>query len=144
VQTMDQRIALWLAQRRLTLLLMAAFAGLALILAAIGIYGVLSYSVSQRQHEIGLRMALGAGASQVLGMILGQGLRLALAGAMGGLIAVLLLGRVARSFLYGVGASDPLTLIVVALVLLLVAALACYLPARRATRVDPVIALRGE
>ena len=144
VQTMDQRIALWLGQRRLTLLLMAAFAGLALILAAIGIYGVLSYSVSQRQHEIGLRMALGAGGSQVLGMILGQGLRLALAGAMGGLIAVLLLGRLARSFLYGVGASDPLTLLVVPLVLLAVAALACYLPARRATRVDPVIALRGE
>lgn len=144
MQTMDQRVAFWLAQRRVTLELMVGFAFLALLLAAIGIYGVLSYSVAQRQHEIGLRMALGAGGAKVLGMMLGQGLRLALAGAVGGLIVVLLLGRVARSFVFGISAADPLTLILVPLVLLAVAALACYLPAHRATRVDPVIALRGE
>lgn len=144
MQTMDQRVAFWLAQRRVTLELMAAFAVLALLLAAIGIYGVLSYSVAQREHEIGLRMALGAGGNRVLGMMLGQGLRLALAGAAGGVIAVLLLGRVARSFVFGVSASDPLTLVAVALVLLAVAVVACWVPAHRATRVDPVIALRGE
>jgi len=144
LQTMDQRVALSLAQRRLTLALMGAFALLALALAAIGIYGVLSYAVAQRRQEIGVRMALGADRGRVLRAVLGQGLGWAGAGAAGGLAAALLLGRLASSFLYGVAATDPLTLGAVPLLLLAIAALACYLPARRATRVDPVIALRGE
>ena len=142
--SMDQRVALSLAQRRLTLWLMGAFAVLALALAAIGIYGVLSYAVAQRGHEIGVRMALGANRGRVMGMMLGHGLKLAGLGAAAGLVAALLLGRFAASFLYGVNVADPLTLIAVPLLLLAIAALACALPARRATRVDPVIALRGE
>ncbi|HUX66079.1 MAG TPA: ABC transporter permease [Terriglobales bacterium] len=144
VLSMDQRVALSLAQRRLTLWLMGAFALLALALAAIGIYGVLSYAVAQRRQEIGVRMALGADRGRVLGLVLGQGLKLAAAGAAAGLVAALLLGRLASSFLFGVTITDPLTLAGVPALLLGIAALACYLPARRATRVDPVIALRGE
>src|SRR6185437_6979849 len=142
--TMDQRLALSLAQQRLTLWLMVGFAGLALILAAIGIYGVLSYLVAQRTHEIGVRMALGAGQPRVLRLVLGQGLRLALIGAGCGLAAALVLAGYASSFLFGVSPRDPGTPISVPLLLLGVAALACYLPARRATRVPPSIALRGE
>ncbi|HEY7856332.1 MAG TPA: ABC transporter permease [Terriglobales bacterium] len=142
--TMDQRVALSLAQRRLTLWLMIGFAGLALILAAIGIYGVLSYAVAQRVHEIGIRMALGADHGRVLGQIMGHGLRLAGLGAIAGLGVALIVGRFGASFLYGVGAADPVVLVAVPATLLAVAALACYLPARRATRVDPMIALRGE
>ncbi|MGH3185545.1 MAG: FtsX-like permease family protein, partial [Streptosporangiaceae bacterium] len=144
IASMDQRVALSLAQRRLTLWLMGIFSLLALALAGIGIYGVLSYGVAQRAHEIGVRMALGAGRGRVLGLVLGQGLRLALIGAVCGLAAALVLGRFARSFLYGVTAFDPLTLAAVPALLIAIAALACYIPARRATRVDPVIALRGE
>jgi len=142
--SMDARIGLSLAQRRLTLWLMIGFAGLALILAAIGIYGVLSYAVAQRTHELGLRMALGAGRPRVLRLVLRQGLTLALAGAVAGLAVAMVLGRWASSFLFGVSRRDPLTLVAVPLLLLAIAALACYLPARRATRVDPMIALRGE
>jgi len=142
--TMDQRVALSLAQRRLTLWLMVGFAGLALVLAAIGIYGVLSYAVAQRVHEIGIRMALGAGHGRVLGQVMGHGLRLAGAGALAGLAIALAAGRFGASFLYGVGAADPVVLMAVPATLLAVAAVACYLPARRATRVDPMIALRGE
>ncbi|MGH9465846.1 MAG: ABC transporter permease [Terriglobales bacterium] len=144
MMTMNQRIALSLAQRRLTLWLMGAFAALALVLAAIGIYGVLSYAVAQRGHEIGVRMALGANQSRVLTLVLGEGMRLAVSGAVLGLIVALLAGHFAASFLYGVSAHDPLTFIAVPLLLLGVAALACYIPARRATKVDPMIALRGE
>ncbi|MGN6592847.1 MAG: FtsX-like permease family protein [Terriglobales bacterium] len=142
--SMDARIGQSLAQRRLTLWLMIGFAGVALILAAIGIYGVLSYAVAQRTHELGLRMALGAGQARVLRLVLRQGLMLALAGAAAGLAVALVLGRWASSFLFGVSWRDPLTLVAVPLLLLAIAALACYLPARRATRVDPMIALRGE
>ncbi|MGH9413823.1 MAG: ABC transporter permease [Terriglobales bacterium] len=144
MMTMNQRIALSLAQRRLTLWLMSGFALLALILAAIGIYGVLSYAVAQRSHEIGLRMALGANRPRVLALVLRQGMRMAIAGALGGLVVALIAARFAASFLYGVSGHDPLTLIAVPVLLLLVAALACYVPARRATKVDPMIALRGE
>ena len=142
--TMDQRVALSLAQQRLTLWLMIGFAGLALVLAAIGIYGVLSYLVAQRTHEIGVRMALGAGQPRVLRLVLGQGLRLAVIGAAGGLAAALVLAGYAASFLFGVSPRDPATLTAVPLLLLAVAALACYVPARRATRVPPAVALRGE
>ena len=144
MMTMDQRVALSLAQRRLTLWLMIGFAGLAMVLAAIGIYGVLSYAVAQRAHEIGVRMALGAGRSRVLGLVLRQGLKLAGAGAVAGLAAAVILGRYAESFLYGISWADPATLIAVPVLLLAIAALACYVPARWATRVDPMIALRGE
>jgi putative ABC transport system permease protein len=144
MMTMNQRIALSLAQRRLTLWLMGAFAVLALILAAIGIYGVLSYAVAQRTHEIGIRMALGAGRGNVLALVLGHGMRLAAAGALAGLAAALPLGRFAASYLFGVSWHDPLTLAAVPLLLLAVAALACYVPARRASRTDPWIALRHE
>ncbi|MGH9474698.1 MAG: ABC transporter permease [Terriglobales bacterium] len=144
MMTMSARIALSLAQRRLTLWLMGGFALLALVLACIGIYGVLSYAVAQRTREIGLRMALGADAARVLALMLGQGMRMALTGVVLGLAAALALGQFGASFLYGVGSHDPTTLIAVPLLLMAVAALACYIPARRATRVDPMIALRGE
>jgi putative ABC transport system permease protein len=144
LQTMNQKIDASLASRQLTQWLMEAFALLALILAGIGIYGVLSYGVAQRRHEIGIRMALGANAGTVQGMVMRQGMKLAAVGAILGLAAALGLGRLANSFLYGVSWADPVTLIAVPAVLLAIAALACYLPARRATRVDPVIALHGE
>jgi putative ABC transport system permease protein len=144
LQTMNQKIDASLASRQLTQWLMGAFALLALTLAGIGIYGLLSYAVAQRQHEIGIRMALGANARTVQRMMMRQGMTLAAVGAILGLAAALVLGRLANSFLYGVSWADPITLIAVPTVLLGIAALACYLPARRATRVDPVIALHGE
>ena len=122
--------------------LVAAFAAVALFLAALGIYGVLSYSVSQRTREIGVRMALGARAGSVIALVVGQGLRLAALGAALGLVGALVLSRALRSFLYEVSASDPVTYLGVAAVLLAVGLLACLLPARRAARIDPLIALR--
>jgi ABC-type antimicrobial peptide transport system permease subunit len=135
-----------LSQRFPTILLVV-FAGLALLLASIGIYGVISYSVVQRVHEIGIRMALGAARSSVFRMVIGQGLRLALIGSAFGAVAALVFARLLSSFshlLYGVGASDPVTFVAVSLVLVGVAVLASYIPARRAMRVDPVVALRCE
>ncbi|NOT63135.1 MAG: FtsX-like permease family protein, partial [Acidobacteria bacterium] len=144
VWTMDQLLGNSLAQRRLTLVLLASLATLALLLAAIGIYGVIAYSVRLRTHELGLRMALGAQPRDVLALILKQGLKLTLIGIGLGLVAAFALTRWMASLLFGVPATDVLTFGVIAVTLLLVALVACWIPARRATKVDPMIALRSD
>ena len=147
VRTMAEIARQSMAPQRFAMLLLAAFAGLALLLASVGIYGLLSYWVAQRVHEIGIRMALGAGRASVLRMVIGHGVRLALAGLATGVIGALALTRLLSSFshlLYGVGGNDPLTFAAVSAALLGVAVLACYIPARRATRTDPAVALRCE
>jgi putative ABC transport system permease protein len=144
VRSMNDVVATALATPRLTGFLLGAFAAIALALAAVGIYGVLAYLVSQRTQEIGVRLALGADRSQVLVMVLRHGLSLAAAGIVIGLIGAFALTRLMQTLLYGVRPTDPLTFVVVAAVLLLVALMASLLPARRATRVSPMIALRAE
>jgi ABC-type antimicrobial peptide transport system permease subunit len=136
-----------MATQRLTLILLGAFAGLALTLASVGIYGVISYSVAQRAREIGIRIALGASRRNVLRMIMGSGMQLTIAGLAIGIVAALALARILSSFsslLYGVKADDPLTLLAVSLVLTTAALLACAIPASRAMRTDPMQALRSE
>jgi putative ABC transport system permease protein len=144
IQTMDEVLSASVAQRRFNMTLLGLFAALALLLAAVGIYGVISYSVAQRRQEIGLRMALGAQARDVLAMIIAQGTKLALAGVGIGLVASLFLTRLMTSLLYGVSATDPVTYLAVSLLLVGLALLASYIPARRAARVDPMVALRHE
>jgi ABC-type antimicrobial peptide transport system permease subunit len=144
VQTMNQIVSNSFAARRLSMLLLAVFASLALVLACVGIYGVISYLVGQRTHEIGVRVALGAQQSDVLKLVLGHGAKMALLGVAVGLLAALALTRLMSNQLFGVSPHDPLTFAAVATLLMLVALAACYLPARRATRVDPIIALRHD
>jgi putative ABC transport system permease protein len=144
VTTMEQLVADSMATRRFTLWLLGIFAVTALLLAAVGLYGVLAYSVSQRSHEIGIRMALGAQGSDVQKMVVGQGMKLVLLGTGIGLVGAFALMRLMASLLFGVGAADPVTYLVIAAMLAGVALIACYIPARRATKVDPMIALRCE
>jgi predicted permease len=147
VRTMQQIVWESMLSQRLPMVLLAVFATLALLLASVGIYGVISYSVTQRVQEIGVRMALGAEKQQIFQMVIGQGLRIAVVGLTIGAAAALILTRLLLSFsrlLYGIGPSDPVTFAAVSLMLTAVAVLACYIPARRAARVDPMVALRYE
>jgi len=144
IRSMDQLLGSSRAQRLLTLVLLVSFAALALLLAAVGIYGVISYSVKQRTRELGIRMALGAQRGDVLKLILTQGLKLTIIGVVIGLGAAFALTRWMESLLFGVRPTDPLTFAAIVIVLLSVALLACWLPARRATKVDPLVALRSE
>jgi putative ABC transport system permease protein len=144
IRTMEQAVAQSVAPRRFSMLLLSGFAIVALALASLGIYGLLSYAVAQRAREIGVRMALGASGVDVLKMVIGQGMKLALVGVAVGLVASIALTRTMKSLLFGVSATDPATFAAIALLLVLVALLACWIPARRATKVDPMVALRFE
>ena len=144
MQTMEQVVREPIAQQRMVMALMVSFAGLALMLSALGTYSVLSYSIAQRTREIGMRMALGAQRGSVLRLVVGSGVRLAVAGIAVGIVAALALTRLMTELLFGVGATDPLTFGAVTVVLVAASLLASYIPARRATNVDPIVALRHE
>jgi predicted permease len=143
-RTLDETVSESLAERRFAMEMVALFALTALLLAGLGIYGVISYLVSERTHEIGIRLALGAGRERILRMVLRQGLSLALAGSGVGLVCALIVSRLMAGLLYGVRPSDPLTFTAVSVLLIAAALLACYIPARRAIRVEPLVALRHE
>jgi len=140
--TMEQVVSTSIAPRSFNMVLLSIFAVVALILAIVGIYGVLSYSVTQRTHELSLRMALGAQQNDVLKLVLSQGMKLIVIGVVIGLVGAFILMRLISSLLFGVNPSDPLTFGLIAGLLSVVALIACYFPARRATKVDPIMALR--
>jgi putative ABC transport system permease protein len=144
IRTMDDAVSASLSPQRFTMLLLAAFAGTALLLAAAGLYGVMAYLVTRRTREIGVRMALGAVAGDVLRLVIGQGMWTTIVGMAIGIGGSLVLTRTMQSLLFGVSAMDPLTLVGVAALLAAVSFLACWIPARRATKIDPLIALRYE
>jgi len=144
VATMEERLGQALSQPRFGMLLLTLFAGVALLLAAVGVYGVVAYEARQRTHEIGIRAAIGAEPWSILRLVVGDGLKLALAGTAIGVAAALALMRLLSSLLYGVGQYDPVTFLAMPAALVLAALLAAYLPARRAMRVDPVVALRQD
>jgi putative ABC transport system permease protein len=144
IQTLEEHLSKTLNQRRLSMLLLSIFSGAALLLAVLGIYATLAYSVAQRTREIGVRMALGARAERVVAQVIGHGMCVAALGVLAGAAGSLLLGRLIAGLLFGVGAHDPATLASVVALLLAVALVACWIPARRAAQVDPVIALRAE
>ena len=137
----EQQLGTYLTQRRFQTSLLTGFAVVALLMAAVGIYGLIQYSVATRTREIGLRMAIGAQAGDILRMMLGEGLALSLTGVALGLVGAWWLGGAVSSLLFGVSASDPLTFTAVSLLLTTVATAACYFPARRAMKVDPIVAL---
>jgi putative ABC transport system permease protein len=143
-ETLEEVIAGSLAARRFSMMLLGIFAALAVMLSSIGIYGVISYLVGQRIQEIGTRIALGAQRGDVVRLILGRGLALTLSGVGSGSVLALILSRQMKKIIYGVSPSDPATFAAVAVLLIAIALLACYVPARRAMRVDPMIALRYE
>ena len=144
VRTMEQIVDKSLAGRKFSVILISLFGGLALALAAVGLYGVVSYSVTQRNREMGLRMALGAQQGAVLRMVIGEAMKLALAGALVGAVAAAFAGKAIASQLYGLRASDPASFVWAGAMLLAVAMIGAWIPARRATRVDPVVALRED
>jgi putative ABC transport system permease protein len=144
MRTMDWVISSAVARQQFNLLLMGVFAAIALLLAAVGIYGVVSYQVGQRARELGIRVALGATRGQILRVVVGQGLKPIAAGLLAGLIATLALTRLIQALLYQVSPRDPWTIAAISAVLAAVACLACYVPARRATKIDPIAALRCE
>lgn len=144
MRTLEQVIAKSIARQRFNMLLLAIFAGVALVLASVGLYGVMNYSATQRTHEVGIRMALGATRTDIMRLVVGNGMLLTLVGIAIGVVASFGLTRVMQSFLFGVGATDAVTFVAVSTLLIVVALIANYIPARRATRVNPVIALRYE
>ena len=144
IASMNEVVSASVAQPRLTTQFTGFFAGLALLLTAVGIYGVLAYSVTQRTHEMGIRMALGASRVEILKMVVGQGMKLVLSGLVLGLVVSLAVTRLLTTLLFGTSARDPLTFAAVTLLLIVVALLAAYIPARRAAQVDPIVALRHE
>ena len=144
IRTMEEWVTSSAAQPRLNAGLLALFAAIALLIAAIGIYAVLAYSVTQRTREIGLRIALGAEPTSVLQLVVGEGLKVGLIGIAIGLIGALMAGRALSSIVYGLSVRDPETFVIVTIALILITVTACFIPARRASKVDPMVALRSE